>query len=118
MNKLTLTCTNFRPFAKNTLVGFAEIFVEDLQLTIRDISVHTKNASRWAALPAKPMMNRDGSPLRDPTTGKPQYVSILQFASRPVADAFSAAAIEAVLKHSPNAFSAPATSTAAAEVPF
>jgi hypothetical protein len=106
MSKLSLTCKNFRPFQKNTLVGFAEIFIEGMHLTIKDIALHQKNASRWAALPSKPML-RDGAVLKD-AEGNAQYVPILQFSSRDVSNAFSAAVVEAVLKHSPDAFGAPA----------
>ena len=105
MSKLTLVCKSFRPFEKNTLRGFAEIFVEGMQLTIKDIALHQKNTSRWAALPAKPML-KDGAVLKD-GDGKVQYVPMLEFSSRDVSNAFSAAVIAAVLKHSPDAFGMP-----------
>jgi hypothetical protein len=114
MNKLTLTCTNFRPFAKNTLKGFAEIHIKDMALVVKDVALHQKNAARWAALPAKPML-KDGTIVKD-TEGKGQYVSIIKFTSREARDAFSAAVVAAVLAHSPNAFGASAA--ADPEVPF
>jgi hypothetical protein len=114
MSKLTLVCKAFRPFEKNTLRGFAEIFVEGMQLTIKDVALHTKNNARWAALPAKPML-KDGAVLKD-ADGKVQYVPVLEFSSRDVSNAFSVAAIEAVIKYAPNAFGAPAA--ADPEVPF
>jgi hypothetical protein len=102
MSKLTLVCKSFRPLEKNTLRGFAEIFVKDMALTIKDVALHQKNTSRWAALPAKPML-KDGTVLKD-GDGKVQYVPVLEFSSRDVSNAFSAAVIEAVLKHTPDAF--------------
>ena len=41
------------------------------------------------------------------STGKPKFVTILEFSSRDVASAFSSAVIAAVLRHSPNAFGEP-----------
>ena len=103
MSKLTLECRGFRPVVKNTLRGFCEIHVKDMALTIKDVALHEKNSSRWASLPAKPMIAKDGMVMKD-DTGKPKFVSILEFSSRDVSNAFSAAVIAAVLAHSPNAF--------------
>ena len=105
--RLTVECRQFRPFQKNTLVGFADIFIRDMQLVIRDISLHQKNAARWASLPARPMVLKDGSIAKDETTGKAKFIAILEFASRDVSTAFSSAVIAAVLAHSPNAFGKP-----------
>jgi hypothetical protein len=105
MNKMTLVCKNFRPFEKNTLRGFAEIHIKDIALVVKDVAVHTKNTSRWAALPAKPML-KDGALLKD-ADGKGQYVPLMEFTSREARDAFSEAVIAAVLKHTPTAFGEP-----------
>jgi hypothetical protein len=105
MSKLTVVCEDFRPFARNTLVGFAQVRIKDMALVVKDIALHQKNAARWAALPAKPML-KDGAIVKD-TEGKGQYVSVMEFTSREARDAFSAAVIAAVLAHSPNAFGEP-----------
>jgi hypothetical protein len=102
MPKMTLKCQSFRPFQKNTLRGFAEIHVQDMALTIKDVALHEKNNSRWAALPAKPML-KDGTIMKD-AEGKAQYANIMEFSSRDVRDAFSAAVVKAVLEHTPTAF--------------
>jgi hypothetical protein len=105
--KVTIVCTDFRPLRKNTLVGFATIHVAELRLTIRDVAIHEKGTSRWAQLPAKPML-KDGSPVfKD---GKAQYSTILEFDTREVRDAFSHAAIVAILAAAPRAFQEDATS--------
>ena len=57
-------------------------------------------ASRWAQLPAKPML-RDGRQVTDEATGKPQYVLILELEGRETRDAFSAAVWRAVAEHYP-----------------
>jgi hypothetical protein len=119
MTKITLKCRSFRPFQKNTLRGFAEIHVQDMALTIKDVALHEKNNSRWAALPAKPML-KDGMIMKD-AEGKAQYANILEFSTRDVRDAFSAAVVKAVIDHSPTAFDgepAPASNFHDDEVPF
>jgi hypothetical protein len=51
---LTIECEEFKPFAKNSLRGFAAIKIPELKLRIKDVALHCKNGSTWAALPAKP----------------------------------------------------------------
>jgi hypothetical protein len=101
--KLTVTCETFRPFVRNTLRGFAEIVIAELRLTIRDVAIHQKGDARWAQLPAKPQI-RDGVLVKDPGTGKIQYVNIMEFDARAVQDAFSRAVVQAVLERQPEAF--------------
>jgi hypothetical protein len=121
MSKMTITCTEFRPWQRNTLVGFAVVNINELKLTIKDISIHEKGESRWAALPAKPVL-KDGTIVKD-DTGKAQYVNILEFADGATRTAFSAAVVAAVLEHTPTAFETTMPRTAAAktagsEIPF
>jgi hypothetical protein len=103
--KMTLKCEGFKPYRRNTLYGFCEIIIAELQLRIKDIALHQKGNSRWAQLPAKPIL-KDGAVAKD-NAGKVQYVPLMEFSSRETRDAFSTAAINAVLKHAPNAFDAP-----------
>lgn len=102
MSKLSITCSDFKPLHRNTLRGFATIHIDELKLEIRDVAVHEKNGARWAQLPAKPMLDQNGTPLRDSTTGKISYVNILWFPDRKVRDAFSAATVDAVLRAYPS----------------
>jgi hypothetical protein len=100
--KLTITCTDFKPLHRNTLVGFATVHVNEMKLTIRDVAIHQKNDSRWAQLPAKPQIDKAGHALtRD---GKIQYAVILEFDNKLVRDAFSRAVIAALLDFAPRAF--------------
>jgi len=95
MSKVTVTCEDFRAYRKNTLAGFACIKISELKLEIKDIAIHQKSGRRWAQLPAKPQI-RDGALVKG-DDGKVQYLPIMSFATRAVADAFSAAVITAVL---------------------
>jgi hypothetical protein len=100
--KLTVTCSEFRPLHRNTLVGFAVIEIAAMRLTIRDVALHQKNESRWAQFPARAQL-KDGALVKD-TGGKIQYVAVMDFATKEVRDAFSAAVVRAVLAHAPDAF--------------
>jgi hypothetical protein len=102
MSKMTITCEAFRPFRKNTLHGFASILIAELGLRIKDVTIFEKNGKRWAGLPAKPQM-KDGTLVKN-SDGKLEYFSILEFRSREISDAFSAAVVRAVIEHAPDAF--------------
>jgi hypothetical protein len=42
VSKLTVTCADWRPLKRNTLLGFARIRVVELGLTIHDVAIHQK----------------------------------------------------------------------------
>jgi hypothetical protein len=100
---LTIVCEDFKPFAKNTLRGFATIKIPDLHLRVKDVSIHVKNDSQWASLPSKPQIKDGKTVTKD---GKGQYVNILEFTDRTTGDAFSRAVVDAVLKLNPHALEA------------
>src|SRR5262249_49366291 len=93
----------FRKMHRNTLRGFASVTIQSLGLTIKDITLHEKNGKRWAGLPARPMVGKDGRALTD-DTGKIAYQPLLNFESRTAADEFSRAVIDAVEQYEPDAF--------------
>jgi hypothetical protein len=104
MSKLTVTCSDFKPLARNTLRGFAMIHITEMRMVIHDVAIHQKGDARWAQLPAKHLIDKAGVALRDKTTGKINYSNIIEFADRATRDAFLAAVIAAVLKREPTAF--------------
>jgi hypothetical protein len=93
----------FRPMVKNTLRGFASVKIPSIGLIIKDITVHEKNGKRWAGLPARPMISKDGRAMIG-DDGKVQYQQLLNFTSRHTADAFSQAVINVVEQYEPDAF--------------
>jgi hypothetical protein len=103
MAKFSITVLDFKPLHRNTLVGFANIRIAEMHLEIRDVAIHVKGGSRWAQLPAKPMIDRDGAAIRDSTTGKIAYTNLFEFTDRATRDAFSHAVIAALLDACPNA---------------
>jgi hypothetical protein len=101
--KHTIICADFKPYRKNTLIGFATIRIAEMKLTVHDVAIHEKGSSRWAQFPAKPQIDRNGVAIKD-RAGKIQYVAILELDDRKTRDAFSHAVIAAVLAVAPRAF--------------
>ena len=101
--KLSVQVEAFTPRRSNTLFGFATIVIPELRLRIHDISIHAKGDSRWAGLPAKAQINRDGTVRRD-DRGKVAYTAILEFLDKQTRDAFSARVIASLLEFAPAAF--------------
>jgi hypothetical protein len=92
---MKMVCRKFQPLKRNTLVGFAEVHLVELDLTFRDVAIHTKNGREWAQPPARPQI-RDGVIIKD-EAGKIAYYPICEFGSREARDRFSAAVIAAIL---------------------
>ena len=63
--KFSIDCLGYRPFPKNTLVGFVDIRIRELRIVIKDIALHQRGESRWVQLPARPQL-RDGVHIPDP----------------------------------------------------
>ncbi len=99
--KLSVTCESWKSLRRNTLLGFANVSIGELELKIADVAVHAKGDRRWAQLPARPWVKNGALVTGD--DGKVQYSPILEFARREVADAFSRAVIEAILRVDPHA---------------
>jgi hypothetical protein len=102
MRKLAITCSESTPVHRNTLRGFATIRIAEMRLEIRDVAIHEMGGSCWAQLPSKPQIP-DGELMKD-AMGKIQYTFLMDFDNRAVRDAFSRAAVDAVLQAFPDAF--------------
>ena len=99
-SKPRLRLIEWRPFHKNSQRGFVTMELP-VGLAIADISVHVSHGKAWASLPAKPQMNADGTARRG-EDGKVQYIPILKWRDRELADRFSAAVVQAVeAQHGP-----------------
>jgi hypothetical protein len=101
--KLTITIESFHAHRSGTLYGFATVVIPELHLRIVDCPVHEKNGQRWAGLPAKPQVSKDGSMRRD-ERGKIMYATVLDFTDRATRDAFSTRVIAALLARFPRVF--------------
>ena len=102
--KLTIQVEAFKPLKSNTLHGFVDVRIVELHLLIHDLSIHQKNGKRWASLPSKPMVSRDGVVRRDERTGKVAYTPILEFGDAETRSAFSNRVIASLLEFAPAAF--------------
>jgi hypothetical protein len=101
MTKLSISCESWKPMQRNTLQGFATIFIGEIELKITDVAIHAKGDRRWAQLPARPWVKNGALVTGD--DGKVQYSPVIEFARREVADAFSRAVVDAILKVDPHA---------------
>jgi hypothetical protein len=90
----------FKPLSKGALRGFATVRLP-IGLTIADIPVCTSHGRTWASLPSKPILDRDGRHVEQ--DGKRKYAPILTWADRDTADRWSAAVVELVRQHHPDA---------------
>lgn len=53
---MTIKCTNFKPYSKNTLRGFATLYDERTGMEIRNVTYHEKGERSWISLPEKEVM--------------------------------------------------------------
>ena len=93
--KAPVLCTAFKAYEKNTLRGFADLWLRAARLHVRGCAVHEKNGKRWVQLPARPQLDKDRNLVKG-DGGKVAYATILEFDSREVADKFNAAALKAI----------------------
>ena len=100
---MAISCEKWTPRRSNTLLGFADVSLQQTHLKIYDCAVHEKGGRRWVSLPGRPMIDREGVALRG-EDGKTKYARILEFETREGSDNFSAAVITAVLERFPAAF--------------
>lgn len=87
----------FRTVERGSLKGFAKIRVPEWRLSIDDVGIHESHGKWWAALPSRPMLDNNKNVVIG-EDGKVKYVRSLWFDDRAIADKFSAAVVEAVMK--------------------
>lgn len=91
---MPLSLLDWRPLKKNSLRGFATVRIGKA-LKVSDVSVHCSNGKRWASLPSKPQINKEGVVLKD-DSGKVKYLPIVSWTDAESGDRFSEAVIAAV----------------------
>jgi hypothetical protein len=100
--KVSIVIEEFRRVRRGSLVGFATLRVRQWFLRIHGVSIYELRGSRWAAMPSRPQVSRDGDLIRN--DGKIAYASVLKISSAEARAAFSAAVVAALLEFDPNAF--------------
>jgi hypothetical protein len=94
------TIEEFKPFLKNSLIGFVRVRMPS-GVIYHDVSIHKVGDSAWASPAAKPQIGRDGTPIMK--GGKPQYSPVVSFVSKQVRDKFSDAILDALRAAYPEA---------------
>lgn len=90
---------DWRPMTKGALLGFVKIKLGALEIT--DVTVMSSNGKKWAGMPAKPQIDKDGTVKRD--GGKIVYTKILSWDSKGASDRFSESVIAALEQEHPGA---------------
>jgi hypothetical protein len=85
------------------LRGFASIELPS-GLQVQDCPILVGQNGPWAALPSKPVLDRDGRHVE--TNGKRQYAALLKWRDRDLTNRWSAAVIELVRAAHPEALAA------------
>lgn len=99
---LPLLLLAWKPVVKSSLRGFATVRLGK-SLTINDCPVLCTNGKIWAALPGKPLVDRDGRAMLD-VRGKQRFAPVLEWSDKAAADRFSQAVVDAVrAEHGPEA---------------
>src|SRR3954471_13692535 len=73
----------FKPLVKNSLRGFASVELS-IGLVLTHVPVLVSHGKAWAALPSKPVLDREGRQAE--VDGKRQYAPILEWRDRSLAD--------------------------------
>jgi hypothetical protein len=94
----------FRPLARNTLRGFADVVLPITRLCIRDVAIHQLGDRCWINLPSRPMLNPDGSPVLN-DRGRPVYFVFLRFTDEAAHLQFERAVITAMRAAQPHVLS-------------
>ena len=90
----TTIIKSFVAVRRNSLRGFAEVQLPS-GMIMSDVGIYVTEGRPWASPPSKPMLDRNGSVVRD-DAGKVRYSPIITFASKELRDRFSAAIIAAM----------------------
>ena len=89
----TIVCTRWRALERNTLQGFADLYIVRIKMTIRDCALHRKGDKEWIAFPSKPRV-RDGAVVME--DGKAVYDPPLVALDDDVKERFRDAAVHAI----------------------
>jgi hypothetical protein len=85
--RIEIECRAFKPFAKNTLIGFVTLKITPPGLVVNDICLHTKSGRRWLSFPAKPYQKEGATQ---------QWYPIVEIEDREILRRFQAAGLEAI----------------------
>lgn len=96
---IPITILDWHPVNKGALRGFAKIKMGALEIS--DVTVLSSGEKKWAGMPAKPQIDKDGVAKRE--GGKILYTKILSWESKAASDRFSESVITALEFQHPGA---------------
>jgi hypothetical protein len=91
---MPIVLLEWKPLKQNSLRGFATVRI-GAALKVADVTVHCSSGRRWASLPSKVQMGKDGVALKN-ELGKFKYVPIISWMDKATADRFSEGVIQAI----------------------
>ena len=92
-----IKATDWRPIAKNTLVGFMTLELQPSGLVLNDCSFHRHQDGReWVGLPSKPQLDKSGVQRKDPNTGKVLYTPVVEIKGKEARERFQEHAVAAI----------------------
>lgn len=83
-----LACTSWKPVAKGSLVGFADIVLPRAGIRFLGCALYEQDGTFWVAPPARERRGSDGS--------RSGWVNIVEFTSKEARRAWNAAAVAAI----------------------
>lgn len=93
-NPMPIALIDWRPLKQNSLRGFATVRI-GAALKVSDVTVHCSSGKRWASLPSRPQVSKDGIAIKD-ERGKIKYFRIIEWMDKETADRFSEGVIQAI----------------------
>jgi hypothetical protein len=91
----SVVAANWRPRQSGTLLGFVDLAIADVGMTIRDVTVHAKNGSRWLCMPGRAIFDKATGLVLHDERGKVRYQPTIEIAPD-ARRAFQVAALAAV----------------------
>src|SRR3954465_15586562 len=100
-----ITCISFQERRSGpTLLGYADVHVGGpFKFKLYGLSVPPRAGPRWACLPSRPVLDREGKHARD-DAGKLRFVATMAWDSARLTSAFSNAVVEAVARYDRSVF--------------
>lgn len=98
-NLMPVQILDWRELRKGALQGFVKIQLGALEIT--DVQIMSSDGRRWANLPSKPQIDRDGNVRKE--NGKTLYTPILKWATKDAGNRFSESVLAALEAKHPQA---------------
>lgn len=85
-----LTVKNINPIGKGNLLATCDVHIKPWQMTLCEVKIFEKGATRWVGMPSKEFTNE---------VGEKKYRELMEFDSEAIKSRFRAQILEAVDKY-------------------